>query len=464
MSHLPIPSAVLYAGLAGSVLAVIVASASHRWSLRVFFLVALRLAIGWHFLFEGLYKIQSYYTGPTETSKPFSSEPYFRAAPGPLGQEMRKQFSDSAAEIAAKVRAAENISVAEFEKLSVAEQAAKCPEAVARLIDADHRSAMDPSHVAPMLEWVKQAIKMEIENAPKTIKTAEEKAAREANEAESAALARAAETEGGQVTRWTKEDLAEIKKDAEKARTKAKLDADRARKEFESRGEQIDTLAAERILAAKAAYARWVYGVDPRPTQVKSVSGDVMLTAPQRLAHLEWVKNEARAAEELATDGLGNGTGTESKRLAEFRIGAIAAETELVRDANSFILELQKDLAGGQMLVEASEPLESTGQRLDRFTMWFLVAVGGCLMAGFFTRIACLAATGFLAMTYLTHPAFPWFPQPPNTEGNPLFINKNVIEGLALLALACYPTGRWLGLDAIVLRPFCKHKAEGRAD
>ena len=28
-------------------------------------------------------------------------------------------------------------------------------------------------------------------------------------------------------------------------------------------------------------------------------------------------------------------------------------------------------------------------------------------------------------MTYLTHPPFPWLPLPPNTEGNPLFINKN---------------------------------------
>ena len=79
-------------------------------------------------------------------------------------------------------------------------------------------------------------------------------------------------------------------------------------------------------------------------------------------------------------------------------------------------------------------------------------------MAGLFTRVACVLAAGFLVMTYLAHPPFPWYPLPPNTEGNPVFINKNVIEALALLALACYPTGRWLGLDAIVLRPLCKFK------
>src|SRR5215475_13936632 len=105
MSHLPIPLAVLYAGLAGTLLALLVATITNRWSPRVFFLLALRLAIGWHFLFEGLYKVNSYYTGPTETSKPFTSEPYFKVAPGPIGEKMRKQFSDPDAEIASKVKA-----------------------------------------------------------------------------------------------------------------------------------------------------------------------------------------------------------------------------------------------------------------------------------------------------------------------------------------------------------------------
>src|SRR3954464_435666 len=125
MSHLPIPLTVLYAGLAGTVLALIVATATNKWSPRVFFLLALRLAIGWHFLFEGLYKVQTYYTGPTETSKPFTSEPYFRVAPGPLGAKMRKEFSDPAREIESKVKAPEDIAPEAFKKLSVADQAAK---------------------------------------------------------------------------------------------------------------------------------------------------------------------------------------------------------------------------------------------------------------------------------------------------------------------------------------------------
>src|SRR5215510_11325623 len=130
MSHMPIPLAVLYAGLAGTVLALIVATITNKWSPRVFFLLALRLAIAWHFLFEGLYKVNSYYTGPTDTNRVFTSEPYFKVAPGPLGEKMRKEFSDPDKEIAEKVKAPENISRAEFAKLKIEEQAAKCPEAV----------------------------------------------------------------------------------------------------------------------------------------------------------------------------------------------------------------------------------------------------------------------------------------------------------------------------------------------
>jgi uncharacterized membrane protein YphA (DoxX/SURF4 family) len=98
---------------------------------------------------------------------------------------------------------------------------------------------------------------------------------------------------------------------------------------------------------------------------------------------------------------------------------------------------------------------------MDSVTMWFLVAVGAGLMAGLFTRLACLLGAGFLVMTYLTYPPFPWYPLPPMTEGHPVFINKNVIECLALLALASMPTGRWMGLDALFCRMFRRNPVAG---
>ena len=49
-------------------------------------------------------------------------------------------------------------------------------------------------------------------------------------------------------------------------------------------------------------------------------------------------------------------------------------------------------------------------------------------------------------------------PVPPNQEGYYLFISKNVIEMLALFMLACIPSGRWFGIDALIhaLNPWRK--------
>ena len=79
-----------------------------------------------------------------------------------------------------------------------------------------------------------------------------------------------------------------------------------------------------------------------------------------------------------------------------------------------------------------------------------LVGVGGCLLLGLFTRLACVVGAGFLLMFYLAMPPLPYWPEGPRVEGHYLYVNKNIIEMFALLALATLPTGRWLGLDGIL--------------
>src|SRR4029079_398436 len=168
------------------------------------------------------------------------------------------------------------------------------------------------------------------------------------------------------------------------------------------------------------------------------------MTAPQRLEHIESLRQRVEEAEERLKAGLGNGFGIEQKRAAELRLDLLAAEDDLAKDIDKFVDELVKEMFGSAKVPPPPEPERTAIQKVDSFTMWFLVVVGACIMGGLFTRIACLAGCGFLALTYLAHPAFPWYPLPPNTEGNPVFVNKNVIEGLALLVLATFPTGRWL--------------------
>jgi hypothetical protein len=58
--------------------------------LAALFVVLLRIAIGWHFLYEGAEKIRSTYEGKS----PFSAEIYLRNANGPLGPMFRQMIPD----------------------------------------------------------------------------------------------------------------------------------------------------------------------------------------------------------------------------------------------------------------------------------------------------------------------------------------------------------------------------------
>ena len=81
-------------------------------------------------------------------------------------------------------------------------------------------------------------------------------------------------------------------------------------------------------------------------------------------------------------------------------------------------------------------------------------------MVGLFTRLSCFSAAGFLFLTIMTQLSVPWLPAAPNSEGSYLFVNKNVIEMIALLALLTTRTGRWFGLDAIVSWVCCRRGAK----
>lgn len=85
----------------------------------------------------------------------------------------------------------------------------------------------------------------------------------------------------------------------------------------------------------------------------------------------------------------------------------------------------------------------------DFVVRWGLLIVGACLLLGLFTRTACIAGALFLVLFYLPMPPWPGLPDNPRTEGHYLFVNKNVIEMLALLMLATTRSGCWIGLDAL---------------
>jgi len=84
-----------------------------------------------------------------------------------------------------------------------------------------------------------------------------------------------------------------------------------------------------------------------------------------------------------------------------------------------------------------------------------LTVIGGLLILGFLTRTACVLGALFLIGFYVAAPALLGVPEPLRAEGYP-FVNKNIVEAVALLALATTRSGRWAGVDALLyyLNPF----------
>ncbi len=86
---------------------------------------------------------------------------------------------------------------------------------------------------------------------------------------------------------------------------------------------------------------------------------------------------------------------------------------------------------------------------LNVMTMYGLIAIGLCLIAGFLTPLAALSGAAFLAMIYFSMPPWPGLPPNPKAEGHYLIVSKNLIELIALLLIATTPSGHWIGLDAL---------------
>jgi uncharacterized membrane protein YphA (DoxX/SURF4 family) len=88
-------------------------------------------------------------------------------------------------------------------------------------------------------------------------------------------------------------------------------------------------------------------------------------------------------------------------------------------------------------------------QRLNVGVTILTIAVGLCLLLGFFTRLASLAGALFLLTVIATQP--PWI-----TEAAPTY--NQIVEFAALLVLAATRAGRWFGLDYITYSLFHRRR------
>lgn len=119
-----------------------------------------------------------------------------------------------------------------------------------------------------------------------------------------------------------------------------------------------------------------------------------------------------------------------------------ALEKEMEAEAEDLLTTEQ--LAAGPV----PEPVDPVRQ-IDWRTMWGLTIFGLLLMVGLFTRLSALGGAALLTLFYLAMPPWPGVQEIPSIEHN-LFVNKVFVEMLALLAIAAMPSGKWFGIDAAI--------------
>jgi len=89
---------------------------------------------------------------------------------------------------------------------------------------------------------------------------------------------------------------------------------------------------------------------------------------------------------------------------------------------------------------------------VDFLNTWGLIAIGIGLILGLFTRAAAISGAILLFIYYLNNPPLIGLEYSVPSEGNYLIISKTLIESVALVALAVFPSGSLAGLDMLIFR------------
>jgi uncharacterized membrane protein YphA (DoxX/SURF4 family) len=148
-----------------------------------------------------------------------------------------------------------------------------------------------------------------------------------------------------------------------------------------------------------------------------------------------------------------NAIAFQRERAAEARRGVDAdrrAITAPLVERGNVLRSAIVKLATADQIMSAGAPMQWTSlDYINQLTIFGLIAIGVCLMAGFLTSWAALGAATFLAMIYLSMPPWPGVPPNPRAEGHYWIVSKNLIELLACLVVATTPSGHWIGLDAL---------------
>jgi thiosulfate dehydrogenase [quinone] large subunit len=126
----------------------------------------------------------------------------------------------------------------------------------------------------------------------------------------------------------------------------------------------------------------------------------------------------------------------------------------------SFLMESKWILKGFAEWIMSNPAVLST---VDFLNIWGLMAIGIGLILGFFTRTAAVSGAILLFIYWLVNPPFIGLEYSLPSEGSYLIVSKTLIEVVALVVLAVFPTGSFAGLD-IYLAKVMKRKKNKREE
>lgn len=89
---------------------------------------------------------------------------------------------------------------------------------------------------------------------------------------------------------------------------------------------------------------------------------------------------------------------------------------------------------------------------VDFINTWGLIGIGLGLILGLLGRVAAVSGTILLLVYYLNNAPIPGLEYSIPNEGNNLIVSKTLIEAVALLVLAIFPTSHLIGLDLFISR------------
>lgn len=385
-----------------------------------FLLVALRIAIGWHLLYEGWWKINT-----QTTATPWTAEGYLKNATGPLRTTFRNLTGDP-----------NDLNWLDYDKVS-----ARFDDYVARyqahypgVNDKPEKGLSTAERVALLLDGPAD-YRVELAALPEGVDLSKWKNAIQFDAAKKRLIVNA------------QNHLLPDERDAILALAPLNDTTPEDQKDVIAKFRKAveDVYKQQAKLPLRQQLAALLKG-DPDRVGVLQQKGDVVVE--KRMGEIEQYKaaidryeaSLRKTKQSFQWDHIQK-QWLELQTLRRKLVGPVQAlEAELK-------LEAEKLLDATQ-LAKGPVPERMTQMRsINLQTMYGLAIVGILLIAGLFTRLAALGGFGLLMMFYLAIPPWPGTPPEVGIEHN-FIVNKVLVEAIACLAFVFLPTGRWFGLDA----------------